>query len=235
MDTQTAFAGFRKSSGLTLDSTADLFKVDRTTILRWERGDPPVPVKRLDEFERITGIPRHDLRPDIFPPEWQTVPVKGAPDAKVDDVDFERVSARNWYAVSRDGLVYAESAQSPQIMMHRFILGAPSGGVVIDHINGDPLDNRRSNLRICSQRDNARNCRRGKNNKSGFKGVSWKADIGKWRARIMVDRKEISLGAFNSAEEAAKAYDAAAVQYFGQFARLNFGPAPTSPKEGKAA
>lgn len=68
MDTQTAFAGFRKSRGLTLDSAAEIFGVDRTTILRWERGEPPVPVKRLDEIEGITGIPRHDLRPDIFGP-----------------------------------------------------------------------------------------------------------------------------------------------------------------------
>lgn len=68
METQTAFAGFRKSSGLTLDGAAELFKVDRTTILRWERGEPPVPVKRLDEVERITGIPRNQLRPDIFGP-----------------------------------------------------------------------------------------------------------------------------------------------------------------------
>lgn len=66
MDTQTAFAGFRKSRGLTLDGAAEIFSVDRTTILRWERGDPPVPVKRLDEVERVTGISRHDLRPDIF-------------------------------------------------------------------------------------------------------------------------------------------------------------------------
>lgn len=66
MDTPTAFADFRKSRGLTLDGAANLFGVDRTTILRWERGAPPVPVKRLEEIERITGISRHELRPDVF-------------------------------------------------------------------------------------------------------------------------------------------------------------------------
>lgn len=63
----TAFASFRQSrSDLTLDGTAKLFKVDRTTILRWEKGAVPIPVKRLGEIEDITGISREILRPDIF-------------------------------------------------------------------------------------------------------------------------------------------------------------------------
>lgn len=66
MSTQTAFSEFRKNSELTLDAVADLFKVDRTTILRWEKGEPPVPVKRLDEVEAVTGISRDRLRPDVF-------------------------------------------------------------------------------------------------------------------------------------------------------------------------
>lgn len=63
---ETSFSDFRKNSDLTLDGVAALFNVDRTTILRWEKGEPPVPVKRLDEVERITGISRDNLRPDIF-------------------------------------------------------------------------------------------------------------------------------------------------------------------------
>lgn len=66
MDKQTAFSDFRKTKGLTLDGVAALFGVDRTTILRWEKGEPPVPIKRLDEIEEITGIPRRALRPDVF-------------------------------------------------------------------------------------------------------------------------------------------------------------------------
>lgn len=66
MSTKTAFSDFRKNSKLTLDGVADLFKVDRTTILRWERGEPPIPVKRISEISAITGIPRDKLRPDIF-------------------------------------------------------------------------------------------------------------------------------------------------------------------------
>lgn len=60
-----AFANFRRQSGLTLDAAADRLRVDRTTVLRWEKGRTLIPVKRLDDVERITGIPRHELRPDL--------------------------------------------------------------------------------------------------------------------------------------------------------------------------
>lgn len=66
MEKQSAFAGFRKDRKLTLDAAAEMFGVDRTTIIRWEKGEPPVPVKRLEEIEKLTGISRHELRPDIF-------------------------------------------------------------------------------------------------------------------------------------------------------------------------
>lgn len=67
MAQDTAFSDFRKArADLTLDGVAALFNVDRTTILRWEKGEPPIPVKRLDEVEKVTGIPRKRLRPDIF-------------------------------------------------------------------------------------------------------------------------------------------------------------------------
>jgi len=65
MNTPSAFATYRQTAGLTLDATADLFGVDRTTILRWERGKPPIPERRLSEVSRITGIPPHELRPDL--------------------------------------------------------------------------------------------------------------------------------------------------------------------------
>ena len=63
---KTSFATYRKTQGLTLDAMAAKFRVNRTTILRWEQGKPPVPVKRLAEVEQITGIPRWELRPDVF-------------------------------------------------------------------------------------------------------------------------------------------------------------------------
>lgn len=61
----TPFASYRQSSGKTLDAVAADFNVDRKTILRWETGETPLPLKRLDEFAEITGIPPHELRPDL--------------------------------------------------------------------------------------------------------------------------------------------------------------------------
>lgn len=155
------------------------------------------------------------------------IPVRGAGHAQVDADDAALVASRHWYAVRRSGgrleTIYAESAKHPQTMMHRLILGDAAKGLVVDHINGDGLDNRRANLRLCTQGENARNVS-ARPGTSKFKGVSRRD--GKWRARIMVNRREISLGRFDSEVEAACAYDAAAVRHFGSFAKLNFGPAP---------
>lgn len=148
------------------------------------------------------------------------IPVNGHESgAKVDREDFERVTRLRWYAWRSAGLVYARSTRD-KLAMHRFVLGDIPSGMVVDHINGDGLDNRRSNLRICTQRENSRN----RGAKRGFRGVSWKADIGRWRARIMVDRREISLGAFDTQESAAAAYNEAAIEHYGAFARLNIIP-----------
>src|SRR5215471_18439256 len=88
----------------------------------------------------------------------------------------------------------------------------------IDHRNKNPADNRIANLRDSSRAQNARNTNR-RNRRSGFKGVARHG--GKWRARIAVDGKQIELGIFSTAEEAAAAYDDAARLYYGEFARTN--------------
>jgi hypothetical protein len=95
---------------------------------------------------------------------------------------------------------------------------------MIDHINGNPSDNRIENLRECDAHGNARNSKKKKkkNGESRFKGVSWKKTHSKWRARIMVDRQEIFLGHFSTEIEAALAYDRAALHYFKEYARCNF-------------
>lgn len=105
--------------------------------------------------------------------------------------------------------------------MHRFIMDAPKGQQV-DHINGNKLDNRKSNLRICSHSENLRNQRKPKDNKSGFKGVSWHKGAKRWCAEIRSNGKRHHLGYFDTAEDAAKAYDIAATLIHGDYARLNF-------------
>lgn len=104
------------------------------------------------------------------------------------------------------------------VMLHRFLIG--SDPPMVDHINGDPLDNRRSNLRVATNAENQRNRGPQKNNRSGMKGVT--RNRKGWMARIKVDGKPMHLGTFSSPDEAARAYDLAAQVHHGQFARLNF-------------
>lgn len=89
----------------------------------------------------------------------------------------------------------------------------------IDHVDGDGLNNRWINLREANQSQNSGNQRLSRNNTSGAKGVRWSADRGKWRAQIKVNGKARYLGAFNTLEAASAAYEAAAIKYFGAFAR----------------
>lgn len=105
-------------------------------------------------------------------------------------------------------------------LMHRVITNCPDG-LVVDHINGDMLDNRRENLRVCTSQENRFNSKTHMTKKgSKFKGVHKNRD--KWRAVIMHNRKYIHIGNFLTPEEAARAYDAKALELFGEFAHLNF-------------
>ena len=108
------------------------------------------------------------------------------------------------------------------VRMHREIMNAPAG-LLVDHKNRNPLDNRRANLRLATHSQNMQN--RGKfrsNATSQFIGVCLVKKTGKWKAQIKHQKKYIFLGEFDSEIDAAKAYDAAAIKYHGEFARLNF-------------
>lgn len=144
----------------------------------------------------------------------------------IDDADAPFVMQHKWYAhVSPKGdLVYAvRSVWTPErvkrIYLHRELMDPPAG-MLVDHINRDSLDNRRCNLRFATTSQNVANgvSRRGRK----LKGAYFQARTGKWRANIRVKQKIRHLGCFATEEEAARAYDMAALEFFGAFASLNF-------------
>lgn len=149
--------------------------------------------------------------------------------ALVDDEDFESLNRFKWrrsdqgkghYAVRNEGVYKLGTFKL--ILMHRAIKDAQKGQI-LDHINGNGLDNRKDNLRFCTHAQNMQN-QRSKNvaGTSRYKGVHWHPRGNSWRARIVVNKKSISGGCYAIEADAAKAYDALAAQHFGEFARLNF-------------
>jgi hypothetical protein len=141
------------------------------------------------------------------------IPLTQGASALVDESDFEMLSRFRWYLHSAG---YAATKRA-RAYMHRMIL-LPDPGQYVDHINGNKLDNRRCNLRVCTMAENlaAGTFKRGLS--SSYRGVCWSKREGKWLAQIAKTR----LGMFADEEEAARAYDAAAADRYGEFARLNF-------------
>ncbi len=127
-------------------------------------------------------------------------------------------TGRSWtYAVGR---TTAYNGVQKQVSMHRLVIGA-SPGQQVDHKNGNTLDNRRTNLRICTNAQNQHN-RHAASGSSRYKGVHWDNGVGKWRASINPGGGTRYIGIFENEEDAARAYDARALHAFGEWAGLNF-------------
>lgn len=131
----------------------------------------------------------------------------------IDESDLELVRPYSC-CLSKTGYVVARIDGKVQ-RVHRFIIGAKAGEVV-DHINGNTLDNRRANLRICTAKENARNTSASRTSKTGFPGIRI-TKFGKYNVRIMVNRKNLHIGNFDDLASAIDARKAAEIKYFGEF------------------
>lgn len=144
--------------------------------------------------------------------------------AKIDAEDFATLSVYSWYTLKTG---YAATSvggrkNKKMIYMHRLVMDVIDRFISVDHINKNKLDNRKENLRICSHKQNCSNSSKSKNLKtSKFKGVYFDKQRGKWAAKIKVNYINIFLGRFDDEIGAAKKYNKAALEHFGDFASLN--------------
>jgi len=159
------------------------------------------------------------------------IPIAGGLVALVDDQDYELVSGYSWSVLSGRQTKYAVAyvrgsfPDCRRVLMHRLIMAA-TDGVGVDHKNRNGLDCQRGNLRLATESQNKANTEKqrtanGKATTSAFKGVYWHRGGRKWLAQICVDGKRRYLGLFTSETDAAVAYNKAAIQAFGEFARTS--------------
>jgi len=160
----------------------------------------------------------------------KTIPLTQGKFALVDDADYEWINQLCWHALQPGSrrtfyatrTVRMGKGKRKREWMHRLILGLqPNDKRQCDHIDGNGLNNVRSNLRPCTNQQNHQSQRKWKAGTSKYKGVWWRSDVHKWQSYIRVNLKLIYLGYFDSEADAATAYNEAALKHFGEFALLN--------------
>lgn len=151
--------------------------------------------------------------------------------------DWNELKQFKWYSNKAPNCYYIRAelrnSKHQHIEMHQMIMGK-SDLHDINHKDHNGLNCRRNNLEFATYQQNAAYALKRRDNKSGFKGVGWRSDLKLWRARITVFRKIIHLGHFENIIDAAKAYNEAAVKYFGKFAVLNVIPEENNYMEKQA-
>lgn len=150
------------------------------------------------------------------------VPLTNGYEAIIDAEDVELADINSWQSLTDyrgDGSIRAIYARNGRKYLHRVIMQSPYG-YQVDHINGNGLDCRKSNMRIANNMENGFNQKTPCNNTSKVKGVNWRKSHSKWEARIMVDGKRKNLGLFDNIKDAAASYAKASALYHGEFGRL---------------
>lgn len=161
------------------------------------------------------GKPPHNHR-------MKTIDLTKDKKAVVDDSDFAELSKHKWHAIKSRNTFYARRTDyangKKAIYMHIVVLGNKDG-FMVDHRNGNGLDNRRPNLRFATNSQSAVNQKTRNDNTSGCRGVHWHKGSGKWQARIRVNQKYQTLGTFLRIDDAIQAYQNAAKLHFGDYRR----------------
>lgn len=156
-----------------------------------------------------------------------TIPLSQGMFVVIDADDLPLVEGYAWVAARRRHVWYAIAnvrqphGGSTAVLMHRLILDAPKG-MQVDHKDGDGLNNRRSNIRLCTPSQNQQNRVRREPNATGYFGIYYIPKARRWVANIKHQRKRIYIGCFSTPEAAAIAYDERARELFGEFGRFNF-------------
>lgn len=149
----------------------------------------------------------------------------------IDDEDYQKANYGRSLFVKKNKFVIISirtgRRSGKHVFLSRRIMGVENEShlsVQVDHINGNRLDNRKANLRICTHAQNQRNkiARQYDGKGHSFKGVTFLRKEGRWRARLTVNKKSYCGGVHKTPEQAARAYDELAKKYHGEFARLNF-------------
>jgi hypothetical protein len=143
--------------------------------------------------------------------------------ALISEEDADLVLSKSWFL--RDGYPSTnihKNGKRTCVFMHRLIMfGLSENDLLVDHVDRDRLNNTRENLRVCTNSQNQANRTTPKNNSSGYKGVRWLSKTQKWQAMIKVNNRVHCLGCYRNPKNAARAYNKAALHFFGEFAYLN--------------
>jgi hypothetical protein len=149
----------------------------------------------------------------------------------VDDEDYYWLSQWNWNAVKIKDKLYVKRGVKKaklktnvkyELFLHRVVMKCTNSELVVDHIDKNPLNNQKSNLRICTKAENNRNTSSHKNSSSKYLGVSYDKARNKWQAQLMINGKKVLMKRYITEKEAAEAYDQAAKLHSGEYANLNF-------------
>lgn len=179
------------------------------------------PTDSCRNFRRRRGKPVRITPPEPPSDDIRYIALTQGRYAIVDAADYDMLNRYRWCTSGKGRRAYAARGhKGKHVSMHRFLMKPPKG-MVVDHINGNGLDNRRCNLRICTQQQNLYNSRP-KGKSSRFKGPCWDKSRQKWVVLIRYEGRNHMIGRFDDEIEAARAYDRKAYELFGEYAWLNF-------------